>query len=229
MELNADFRQRVALHTDRIDWIASPTQGVDRRMLDRIGEEVARATSIVRYAPNSNFPSHTHSGGEEFLVLQGVFQDEYGEYPAGWYVRNPPTTSHAPGTEAGCTIFVKLWQFDLADRTSVKIDTNSMTLSVDPNRPGVMCGLLFEDYREIVRIEKWDAGAQIQLDTAGGAELLVLDGSMIEGGTILSTQDWLRLPRSTKLNALAGPEGVRIWVKTGHLSCDFWQKTADHK
>ena len=105
--------------------VPSPTAGVDRRMLDRIGAEVARATSIVRYAPASRFPAHVHGGGEEFLVLDGVFQDEHGDFPAGSYVRNPPQSRHTPGSAPGCTIFVKLWQFDPDDRTQVRLDTNS--------------------------------------------------------------------------------------------------------
>ena len=96
MELNTDFSKRVVIHSDQLEWLASPMPGVDRRMLDRIGGEVARATSIVRYAPNSQFSAHTHSGGEEFIVLEGVFQDEHGDFPTGTYVRNPPTTSHTP-------------------------------------------------------------------------------------------------------------------------------------
>ena len=125
MELNADFSKRAVVHAAQIPWQASPMAGVDRRMLDRIGDEVARATSIVRYAPGSHFSAHTHTGGEEFLVIEGVFQDEHGDFPEGTYVRNPPTTSHTPGSEAGCTIFVKLWQFDMKDRNQFKVDTNS--------------------------------------------------------------------------------------------------------
>ena len=104
MELNADFKEPVVIQTDQLDWNASPMPGVDRRMLDRIGGEVARATSIVRYAPNSKFSAHTHTGGEEFIVLDGVFQDEHGDFPEGTYVRNPPTTSHTPGSDDGCII-----------------------------------------------------------------------------------------------------------------------------
>ncbi len=48
MELNADFSQRVAVHAAKLPWIPSPMAGVDRRMLDRIGDEVARATTLVR-------------------------------------------------------------------------------------------------------------------------------------------------------------------------------------
>ena len=83
MELNADFTKRAVAHSATMPWVASPIAGVDRRMLDRIGDEVARATSIVRYAPQSRFSAHTHGGGEEFFVLDGVFQDEHGDFPAG--------------------------------------------------------------------------------------------------------------------------------------------------
>ena len=78
MEINADFSQGVFVRTQTLDWVPSPMAGVDRRMLDRVGDEVARATSLVRYAKGSAFSQHTHSGGEEFIVLEGVFQDERG-------------------------------------------------------------------------------------------------------------------------------------------------------
>src|SRR6516225_7214659 len=116
MRINDDFTRPVIVHAARQDWVASPAQGVHRRMLFRIGEEKARATSIVRYAPASAFPRHTHTGGEEFVVLDGVFQDEHGDYPAGAYIRNPPGTSHVPSSKDGCTIFVRLWQFRADDR-----------------------------------------------------------------------------------------------------------------
>jgi ChrR Cupin-like domain len=132
MNLNSDFRARAAVHAARLDWTPSPIPGVDRRMLDRIGDEVARATSIVRYAAYSHFSPHTHGGGEEFLVLEGVFQDEHGDYPPGTYVRNPPTSSHTPGSEPGCTIFVKLWQFDPS--------TPPPFLSHRPRSPGYRTG-----------------------------------------------------------------------------------------
>jgi hypothetical protein len=100
-------------------WLPSPEPGVERVQLERDGDEIARATSIVRYAPGSHFPVHTHDRGEEFLVLDGVFSDEHGDYPAGTYVRNPPGSRHAPCARDGCTIFVKLRQFDLADTARV--------------------------------------------------------------------------------------------------------------
>jgi len=137
MELNADFSKRVAVHAAQIPWVPSPMAGVDRRMLDRIGDEVARATSIVRYAPGSHFSPHTHGGGEELLVLEGEFSDEHGDFPAGSYIRNPPTSRHTPRSKPGCVLLVKLWQFDLVDRTQVRIDTKGMAFVPLPGRDGV--------------------------------------------------------------------------------------------
>ena len=214
MELNADFSRRVVIHSEDEPWKASPMPGVERRMLDRIGGEVARATTIVRYAPGSKFSAHTHSGGEEFIVLEGVFQDEHGDFPAGTYVRNPPTTSHTPGSEEGCTIFVKLWQFDMDDRNQFRKD---MAAELQPAGTGLTVAELHNDSRERVSYLEAEPGAAIEVAEPGGIELLVIDGTLTEVGEELRRGSWLRLPEGTPLSATAGPEGVKIWMKTGHL------------
>ncbi len=220
MNLNSDFGVRAAVHAEQLDWTPSPIRGVDRRMLDRIGGEVARATSIVRYAPHSRFSPHTHGGGEEFLVLDGVFHDEHGDYPAGSYVRNPPTTSHTPGSEPGCILFVKLWQFEPDDRTELRTDTATVSFVPVPDRPGVGVAMLFEDAWEHVRLEHWAPNVDVALPVPGGIELLVLDGGFAEGGEAFTRQSWLRLPAGAVLRAVAGPLGCRLWAKSGHLSYD---------
>lgn len=217
MELNADFSEQVLLHADEIEWLASPMAGVDRRMLDRIGDEVARATTIVRYAPGSKFSPHVHSGGEEFIVLEGVFQDEHGDYPVGSYVRNPPTSSHTPGAEEGCVIFVKLWQFDPADRTQVKIDMGKMPSVAAAARAGVSVMPLFEDERETVCMETWAPGTEVDIDLPEGGEFLVLAGGFVSGDQELREQSWLRMPGDTRLIARAGKDGAKVWMKTRHL------------
>ena len=218
MNLNADFDARAAVHAGRLDWTPSPIPGVDRRMLDRIGDEVARATSIVRYAPHSHFSPHTHGGGEEFLVLDGVFQDEHGDYPAGTYVRNPPTSSHTPGSEPGCTIFVKLWQFHPDDRSPVRIDTTALSLAPAPDLRGVEFAVLYESASELVLLERWAPGIIIAVPIPARIELLVLDGGFTEGGEEFTQHSWLRLPAGSTLRAAAGRQGCRLWVKSGHLS-----------
>jgi hypothetical protein len=218
MKLNADFDARAVVHAARLDWTPSPILGVDRRMLDRIGDEVARATSIVRYAPKSRFSPHVHGGGEEFLVLDGIFQDEHGDYPAGTYVRNPPTSSHTPGSEPGCTLFVKLWQFDPDDRTQLRLDTSALSLAPAPELPGVEFAPLFESAWEFVLLERWAPEVTIDVPLPGGIELLVLDGSFVEGREEFSTHSWLRLPAGATLRAAAGLQGCRLWVKSGHLA-----------
>ena len=217
MEHNADFTARTVVHAESLDWIESPMKGVHRRLLDRVGGEVARATSLVKYAPGSHFSPHVHTGGEEFIVLDGVFQDEHGDFPAGSYIRNPPESSHTPGSEPGCVIFVKLWQFDLDDRTHVRADMNKIGRIKDATRGGVSASTLFEDQRESVRLENWDANSEISLDTTGGLEAFVLDGSFTEADDTLVKHSWLRIPDRGNINATAGPNGASVWIKTGHL------------
>ena len=217
MELNADFSQRVIVHAAQLPWVASPMPGVERRMLDRIGEEVARATSIVRYAPRSHFSAHTHGGGEEFFVLEGVFQDEHGDYPAGWYVRNPPTSRHTPGSELGCIIFVKLWQFAPDDRSLVRIDTTKMPFVPAHDRAAVEVMPLFRDSREHVRLERWAPDAEIVLAAHGGSEILALDGDFTVEVERFTAESWLRLPPGSTLRANVGRAGCKVWIKSGHL------------
>jgi anti-sigma factor ChrR (cupin superfamily) len=206
------------VHAASLEWTLSPVSGVERRMLDRIGGEVARATSIVRYAPRSHFPAHTHDGGEEFLVLEGVFQAEHGDYPVGSYVRNPPTSAHTPGSEPGCTILVKLWQFAASDRQHVRIDTAKCAYRPDPQRAGVEIIPLYQDEHEVVSLERWRADAQISLRSPAGLELVVLEGEFTDGSDVFRYQSWLRLPPQSQMQAQAGSQGCRVWVKTGHLA-----------
>ena len=218
MQLNANFDERVAVHAAKLPWKASPMPGVERRMLDRLGDEVARATTIVRYAPNSHFSAHVHTGGEEFFVLEGVFQDEHGDFPAGSYIRNPPESKHTPGSETGCTIFVKLWQFNMADRTHIRIDTNKMAFIPDASRTGVEAMPLFYDEREDVRLERWRPGELVKLDATDGMEVLVLAGTFTESGEQFEPESWLRLPKNGTAQVKAGEDGARVWIKRGHLA-----------
>jgi anti-sigma factor ChrR (cupin superfamily) len=161
MKLHADLSQRVVVESESLDWVDSPMVGVQRRMLERDGEEVARATSVVRYAPDSHFSAHTHCGGEEFLVLEGIFSDEYGDYPAGTYIRNPVGSTHTPFSKEGCTILVKLWQMHPDDQQRVAIATKET-----PWANGLVKGLqvmpLHSYGTENVALVKWDAGTYFQ-------------------------------------------------------------------
>ena len=217
MNINADFTLRVVMHAAAMPWVDSPVAGVQRRMLDRIGEEVARATTVVRYAPGSKFLAHTHNGGEEFIVLEGVFQDEHGDYPAGSYIRNPPTSRHKPGSALGCIIFVKLWQFSTDDRTRVIADINKMGKVSESTRSGVAVTPLFEDERETVQLEHWQPCADVHLTFADGAELLVLAGDFTDNSDRLNVLSWMRLPCGGQLSAKAGSQGAKVWIKQRHL------------
>lgn len=216
MRLNDELHAPTVVHAARMDWTPSPAKGVERRMLYRIGEEKARATSIVRYAPDSRFARHGHPGGEEFVVLEGTFQDEAGDYPAGTYVRNPPGSGHAPGSQSGCVIFVKLWQFRSDDRHEIVKRPGQG--DAGPGRGGVTSSrILFDASDECVKLEVWSPDAEIALANTQGLELLVLDGGFVHETEHLERWSWLRLPAGTPLRAQVGAHGARVWYKSAPL------------
>ncbi|WP_415906227.1 cupin domain-containing protein [Neptuniibacter sp. QD72_48] len=216
--INADFEQRVVILPEDYHWVDSPMSGVERMMLDRIGDESARATSIVRYAPFSEFSPHIHSGGEEFFVLEGVFSDEHQDYPQGSYVRNPIGTSHTPkiGKE-GAIIFVKLQQFNEADKEQKAIDTTK-----EPWLQGLVDGLtvmpLHEFEGEHVALVKWAPNTQFNPHRHfGGEEILVLEGTFYDEHGIYPKGSWLRSPHLSEHHPYTKDDGALIYVKTGHL------------
>ena len=214
--LHPDFSRTVALQTETLPWQPSPAPGVERRMLDRIGDEVARATSIVRYAPKSRFARHEHGGGEEFLVLDGVFSDEMGDYPKGTYVRNPRRSAHSPFTDEGCVIFVKLRQMDQADQRRVVVNADGPPDGSGPGE-GMSRKLLHLFRPEVVTLESWVDGAEPEPAVlAGGAELLILTGTLKNGEALYPAGTWVRLAPGSEFEPVAvGP--TRFWMKRGHL------------
>lgn len=216
MLVNADFTKRVIVEPGQYAWIASPQAGVERMMLDRIGAEKARATSIVRYAPDSRFPPHEHPGGEEILVLDGTFSDETGDFPAGWYLRNPDGTAHQPSSAEGALIFVKLRQMAPDDTSRVRIDTRKAS-AWQRFEDRMVCPL-FSSPAEQVCLQRVAAGGSILMDAAGGAELLVLEGRVVDGDRRYKPGTWIRLPAGDRPGFTAGEKGVRFYLKTGHLA-----------
>ncbi len=217
MELNADFSRRVVIRQEDYHWRPSPASGVDRMMLDRIGDEVARATTIVRFAPNSQFDPHTHGGGEEFLVLEGVFSDEHADYPAGTYVRNPIGTSHRPhiGPE-GATILVKLCQFDAADTEQIVINTRNAAF-----QPGKVEGtselLLHEVPGETVRLVRFDPQTRLdRVSDENGEEIYVIEGSFSDENGSYPAGTWMRSPNGAGTR-ISSDAGCLLYIKTGHL------------
>jgi anti-sigma factor ChrR (cupin superfamily) len=218
MLVYADFSMRVVALPHEPAFVASPVAGIERRMLDRFGEEIARATSIVRYQPKARFTQHIHGGGEEFLVLEGSFHDEAGDYSPGTYVRNPIGSAHAPWAGPdGATLFVKLHQFAQDDDQRVVIDTAHAHFS-----PGLVPGLsvlpLHQHSGEGVALVRWAANTRFNTHRHwGGEEILVLDGVFRDEHGVYPKGSWLRSPHLSQHTPFTCPEGALIYVKTGHL------------
>lgn len=219
--VNADFSSRVVIATDELPWIPSPQAGVERRMLDRVGGEVARATSLVRYAPDSIFPEHQHALGEEFLVLSGVFSDEHGDYPPGTYIRNPPGSKHSPRSGPGCTIFVKLRQMQPEERERVVIDTAAASAAWQSGDADGHARIVLHSASnagELVTMERLDAGTSLQAyDCPGGEELFLLSGDLTDEAGSYKAGAWMRIPAGSR-HGLSSDAGAVYWAKRGHLN-----------
>ena len=217
--MNGSFDRQVVLHTASRDWQSSPSPNVWRKRLELSGPaEAGRVTSIVRYDPGSTFASHPHPDGEEILVLEGVFSDEYGDYRAGSFLLNPEGFSHAPGSGPGCRLFVKLRQYPGAARSQVRLAQGDLVWS-SGDAPGVSHAVLYEEtpHPERIRLLRLDAGTNLMLTDAGGLELFVLEGELADGTHHLVEGSWGRYPAGTSLS-LSTDQGARCYLKTGHLA-----------
>lgn len=235
MKINANFRIFAAMNFDAKKYIASPAYGVNRFMLDRIGEEKARATTIVEYSPKSSFPEHEHIGGEEFLVLKGTFKDQYGEFPAGTYVRNPIGSKHAPWVdEDGCTIMVKLLQMaEGQEKEPLHVDLEKGKVSNGKKADfGTTLDLYNNEFTgEHVEMCWVDPNKPFQSTEKGlkeGEELFVMDGSLMLESDEYVKWGWLRFPadadRNHRSKLTAGPQGAQVFRKVGHLTEEAMKK-----
>ncbi|WP_299472206.1 cupin domain-containing protein [uncultured Roseibium sp.] len=217
MQIHSDLSKRAVVESAKLDWIASPMRGVERRMLERDGGEVARATSLVKYAPGSAFSAHTHDLGEEFLVLDGVFSDESGDFPAGMYVRNPPGSRHIPSSEPGAVILVKLRQMQPDDTAYIRVDTHDPA-GWQAGRAGEAILPLFIRPDEEVVMLTWERGSRFSAQSfPSGVEYYVLEGSFEDQNGRYDAGTWLRLPPDS-VQDIRTQQGTRLWRKTGHLA-----------
>ena len=214
-ELNADFARQVVVRTASMDWRPSPTPKVLRKRLDLVGPAGSgRVTSIVRYQPGSVFPPHDHPGGEEILVLEGTFCDEHGAYPVGTYLLNPEGFRHAPFSEQGCVLFVKLRQYSGTDH--VNIDTAAACWQPGPH-PGWDMLALYGGGAEEIRLSRLAANTRLpKHQHRGGEEFLVLQGAIEDAFDRYGEGDWVRFPDGSRHRPFS-PTGCRLYVKRGHL------------
>lgn len=216
MSLNLDRSIQLVLNTNDLPWQESPSKGVFRKKLEREAAESGLTTSVVKYDSDTSFSAHSHPGGEEIFVLQGVFEDEYGKFPKGTYFRNPPGSSHSPKSPQGCELFVKLNQFQTGDDKFVKIETAKQEWL-----PGIVAGLsvmpLHSFGTEHTALVRWQPGTHFQPHVhAGGEEIFVLDGVFEDEHGTYPKGTWLRSPNYSKHNPFSD-QGCIILVKTGYM------------
>jgi anti-sigma factor ChrR (cupin superfamily) len=217
MLLNADLTQRAVVDTNALAWVPAPENGVERRLLERDGGEVAPPTSIVRYARGSRYGRHGHDAGEEILVLEGTLADELGTYPAGTYVRNPPGSSHAPFSDPGCTLLVKLRHLPAVESTRLVRGFREGDWQGPPQ--GIQRMNLFADEASglSVYVSRFAPGARVpHHGHPGGEELFVLEGDLHDEFGDYGTGTWIRQPHGSE-HAPYSEHGAFVLVRRGHL------------
>jgi anti-sigma factor ChrR (cupin superfamily) len=212
---NLDFSKVVVIESQKQQWQDSPAVGVQRIPLEREAAESGHVSSIVKYAAGSKFPSHKHPKGEEIFVLEGIFSDENGDYPAGSYLRNPPGSSHAPFSKDGCTLFVKLNQFNENDLTQLAINTEQQPWL--QGQGGLRVKPLHQFEHESVALVNWPAGERFAPHKHhGGEEILVLSGEFKDEHGSYPKGTWIRSPHLSEHFPFVTDETL-ILVKVGHL------------
>lgn len=213
--INGDLSARAAVDTNAMEWASSPSGTVFRKRVHLVGPpESGQVTSIVRYEPDSSFPAHDHPEGEEILVLDGVFSDEHGDWPAGTYLLNPEGFRHAPFSREGCVLFVKLRQFPGRDRQHHVIDVDALDWRPSDTE-GVACKPLYsqEGYSDTMHLERWDAGTESgDIAYPDGVELFVIEGEFQDEDGVYPAGTWLRLPRGAT-HRPATSSGCTVYVK----------------
>jgi anti-sigma factor ChrR (cupin superfamily) len=217
--LRGDVDAVIAVDTRAMDWQPSPSRGVLRKRLHRVGPaESGRVTSIVRYEPGASFPAHDHPEGEEILVLQGVFSDEHGDHPEGTYLLNPEGFRHAPFSKDGCTIFVKLRQAPGRGRLHERHELGRAQWSEGP-WTGVRSSPLHlpEGEPDETWLIKLEAGPEArEIVHERGAELLVISGTLRDQSDEHRAGSWLRLPVGHR-QWISSPDGCTLYAKLGGL------------
>jgi anti-sigma factor ChrR (cupin superfamily) len=217
LAINGDLGVRVAVDTARMPWSPSPSGTVWRKRLHLVGPaESGQVTSVVRYEPSSTFHGHDHPDGEEILVLEGVFSDEHGDWPAGTFLLNPEGFRHSPFSREGCVLFVKLRQFP--GRTRRHVATRTDALPWQPTaRAGVTTRPVYSQpgFADTMRLERWAPGVELgRVEYANGAELFVLEGSFADEGGTFAQGAWLRLPAGAA-HSPASAGGCVVYIKEG--------------
>jgi anti-sigma factor ChrR (cupin superfamily) len=212
--INADLDARVVIDTNAMDWQSSPSPTVWRKRLYLDGPaEAGMVTSIVRYDADSAFPVHDHPDGEEIFVLEGIFSDEHGDYPAGSYLLNPEGYRHAPFSKDGCVIFVKLRQYAGRDRHHLTLDTDALAWQPGWDDGVTVKSLYSQDgYPEQIRLLRFAAGAgPFPHEHEKGEEVLVIEGSFADEHGEYPAGTWIRNPARTR-HAPISREGAVVLV-----------------
>jgi len=211
VNFNLDISKKVVIDTTNKTNKSLSKNGITKVILEGELENSEQTSSIIEYSPNTQLQIWSHPFGEEIFVLEGIFSNKNGDYPAGTYIRNSSMISDKSFSKKGCKIFIKSNQTNSIDNTQIVIDTNiSKWLKGYGNLEVIP---LYEN----TALVKWPKSEKfVQHSHYGGEEIFVLKGEFIDEHGRYPKGTWLRSPHLSTHFPFVEEETI-IFVKTGHL------------
>lgn len=213
-EFNADFSVPVVVETKELIWPVTLTAGIRQKCFEMVERNISRLTTLAQFPVGFTFNKFGHKGGVEFFVLAGVFSDTDGNYSSGYYVRNPMGTYNKPFTNNGCTVLIKLGQFQHLDQKRVVINTRNSEINWRAvGEPGVSRLNLHQFSEEEVNLYQIRSECWVTFNyKTHGLEVFVCQGAIIIKNNHYATCTWLRYPSGSRVRISAIGD-VFLYVK----------------
>jgi hypothetical protein len=216
-DTHTDMSVLTVVRTREMAWQPSPSSTVWRKRLFLSGPvESGQVTSIVRFEPGASFHRHGHPQGEEIFVLDGVFSDEQGDFAKNSYLLNPEGFEHAPHSDEGCLLFVRLRQHQGLDRTHVSLGIHDSGAWARDRAVRRRTLYAQPSYADSTRLEHWIEPGEMVSTFSGGAELYVISGGFDDRIGSYREGDWIRYPAGSELRADVASDTM-LYIRLGHL------------
>lgn len=99
-------RKKLALATDALEWKTTSHKHINEKALYQ-QQGFDDQMVLQRWAAKAELGRRQYPLGAEIFVIEGRFNDEFGQYSVGDWLRLPRHFSHSPSSESGCVIYLK--------------------------------------------------------------------------------------------------------------------------
>ncbi len=211
--------------TSELNWTATGTPGVEKKLVVTGNEANIHEVSILRLEPGARLPSLPDGWGIEVVVLEGAWQLPEGTLQGNGYSRRPPGEAGAGSTATGCTLYARSGPFAENDRELVHSQAEGEPWHAGHGNLRVKS--LHSMGNEGTALVHWPAGERfIPHQHWGGEEIFVLSGTFRDEHGTYPKGTWIRSPHLSTHYPFVDEETL-ILVKTGHLPIPLTETTVE--